>query len=233
MDTDALIHRLARNIAAVRARIDAACTRAGRDPASVALLPATKTAGAGMLRAFMALGITRFGENQVRQAGIKAEALGPGARFDMIGHLQRNKVKTAVKLFETIQSVDSVRLAEEIDRRAAPAVMPVLLEVNVGGEPSKHGVAPGDVFAVLERLQDLAGLRVDGLMTVAPYHDDPERARPCFARLREWRDAARARGLGDGRLATLSMGMSHDLEAAIAEGATVVRVGSALLEGVQ
>jgi pyridoxal phosphate enzyme (YggS family) len=196
------------------------------------MLPATKYATVEIMRGLVNIGLREFGENQVKHAEEKAAALGGEAVFHMIGHLQRNKVKRAVKLFRSIQSVDSLRLAEAISQRAAGAPMPVLLEVNVAREQQKYGLSCSEVFPALEAITPLPGLRVAGFMTVPPYAEDPEEVRPYFRRLREIRDEAQRRGLGDGKLEVLSMGMSNDFSVAVEEGATVVRIGSALFKGV-
>ncbi len=219
------------NLASVRARIDARCRACRRDPATVLLLPATKYAGVEVIRALLGLGLREFGENQVRDAERKAAALGPGIEFHMIGHLQRNKAARALRLFRAIHSLDSLRLAEEIDRRAAGRSVRALIEVNVAGDERKHGFAPLEVLPAMEAMRGLGSLRIEGFMTVPPFETDPERVRPCFGELRRLRDEARRRGLGDGRLAALSMGMSNDFETAIEEGATIVRIGSALFAG--
>ena len=177
----------------------------------------------------LALGVTDLGENRVQEAEAHVDTLGrPAARWHMIGHMQRNKAARAVELFDRIHSVDGVEVARALSRHAQAAGRTVraLIEVNVGGEASKFGVAPGGVTALLERALTLPGLAVDGLMTVAPQTERPEQARPHFARLRELRDEA-ARSLGRA-LPELSMGMSADFMVAVEEGATMVRVGTAL-----
>ncbi|HNS00507.1 MAG TPA: YggS family pyridoxal phosphate-dependent enzyme [Planctomycetota bacterium] len=222
---------LGANLASLRARIGARCRACGRDPAEVSLLPATKYAGVAVLRALAGLGVSAFGENQVLAAERKAAALPPGIEFHLIGHLQRNKVARALRVFRAIHSVDSLRLAAEIDRRARDRPARVLIEVNVGGEERKHGFAPEDAIPAVAAMRSYAGLRIEGFMTVPPFETDPEKVRPFFAALRRLRDEARRLGLGDGKLAALSMGMSNDFETAIEEGATLVRIGSALYAG--
>jgi len=223
---------LSRNLARIRDAIDRRCRSAGRDPREVRLLPATKYASVEIMEALLELGVTEFGENQVKHAEEKAARLGDRAVFHLIGHLQRNKVKRALRLFRSIQSLDSVRLAEEISKRSGASTIPVLVEVNVAEESRKYGFAPSEVFEALRTIDSLPGLRVEGFMTVAPYTEDPESVRPYFRRLREIRDEARRLGLGDGKLDVLSMGMSNDFPVAVEEGATVIRVGSLLFEGV-
>jgi pyridoxal phosphate enzyme (YggS family) len=214
---------IAANVAAVRARIEAAAHRAGRDPASVTLIAVSKTFPAEAVAAAIAAGIRDIGENRVQEAETKrpaVEATGAApARWHLIGHLQSNKVKPALHTFDILHSVDAPRLAETISRHAS-APVDILLEVNVAGEASKYGLSPDAVAAALERIRALPNLNPCGLMTVAPAVDDPEQVRPVFHRLRELRDA-----LG---LAELSMGMTHDFEVAVEEGATMVRVGRAI-----
>jgi hypothetical protein len=226
------------NIARVRERIATAARRAGRDPREITLVAVTKTVPADRVRAAWELGVTDFGENRVQEAVAKiplvipegeAEAGRPGPRWHMIGHLQRNKVKHVIPLFDIIHSVDSVRLAREIDRRAGRAekVMPVLLEVNVAGEATKYGFAPEEVFAAVEEIKELPHLEIQGLMTVPPIAEDPEEVRPHFRRLRELRDEL-ARRFPALNWHHLSMGMTDDFEVAIEEGATMVRIGRAI-----
>jgi len=209
-------------IAAVRARIAAACERGGRGPGEVTIIAVTKGFGPDSVRAAVAAGLRDIGENRVQEAEVKRAALPdlPGdVRWHMIGHLQTNKVKTALSLFDTIQSVDSIHLAEAISRRA-PAPVPAFLEVNVAGEASKTGFTPSDLPSAYEAIGRLSGLDVRGLMTVAPISAAPEDVRPVFRKL-----AAEARQLG---LQELSMGMTDDFEVAVEEGATYVRLGRLL-----
>jgi PLP dependent protein len=224
---------LAGRIHAVRGRIASAALRAGRSPQEVTLVAVTKTVPPAVIRAAYDLGLRTFGENRVQEANGKLAALDlPGARWELIGHLQTNKAERAVQIFARIESVDSVRLAELLNDRAAEhgRSMPCLLEVNTGGEASKSGFAPEAVLEAARRIALLPHLRLEGLMTIAPITDNPENARPYFRRLRELRDALRRSiPLGeDGGWAELSMGMTDDFEAAIAEGATLVRIGRAL-----
>ena len=210
---------VSRNLAAIRRAIAAAAEAAGRDPASVALVAVTKTVPVAGIAAALAAGQTTFGENRVQEALPKIAALaGTPARFHLIGHLQTNKAR-AVAPFAMIESIDSLRLAEAVSARLT-APMPVLLEVNVAGEASKDGFAPEDVAEALPALAALPRLRVAGLMTVAPLAANAEDLRPVFRRLRTLRDA-----LG---LEHLSMGMTNDFAIAIAEGATIVRIGRAI-----
>ena len=220
---------VAGNLATVRARIAAAAEAAGRDPAGVELVAVSKTFPVAALKAAMEAGQTVFGENRVQEALPKIEALagiegpdGARPRFHLVGHLQTNKARQA-GAFDMIESVDSLRLAVALERRL-PRPMPVLLEVNVAGEASKHGFAPDEVGPALAAIAPLAKLDVVGLMTVAPLVADADAARPVFRALRRLRDAEAGR-LGMGQL---SMGMSNDFAVAVAEGATIVRLGRAI-----
>jgi len=211
-----------------RDRIAAAASAAGRPPGSVRLLPASKTVPAERLREFFDAGQHVFGENRIQEARAKIPALPAACRWHFIGGLQRNKVRDAVAWFDLIHSVDSLPLLEEIDHKARTAgkIQAVLIEVNVAGESSKHGCAPEQAASLIARANSLPSVEVQGLMTVAPYHEDPEETRPHFARLNALRGQLEdAHGW---KLPELSMGMTHDYAAAIAEGATLVRIGSGL-----
>jgi pyridoxal phosphate enzyme (YggS family) len=213
----------------VLARITDACARAGRDPSDIELVAVSKTVPAERLRAAVTAGLTTLGENRVQEAETKVDAV-PGASWHLVGPLQKNKARRALEIFGTIQSIDSVELAARLDRIAAEVRpntrVPVLLEVNIDGDPAKSGFATADVERSLDAILDLARLDVRGLMTIGRLVERPEDARPTFAGLRELSDRLRAR---DGRLgATLSMGMTDDFEVAVEEGATIVRVGRAL-----
>jgi pyridoxal phosphate enzyme (YggS family) len=214
----------------VRARIDGAAARAGRDPASVALVAVSKKMPPSDVAAALAAGQRDFGENYGQELRDKRAALevdAPGARWHFIGPLQANKVKYVAGKVAMIHSIDSVELLDEIDRRA-PAPQDCLVQVNVAGEDRKRGVAPADLPALLDRFSALARVRCVGFMLIPPLADDAEASRPHFAALRRLRDAERARPRPNVDLAHLSMGMSHDFELAIAEGATLVRVGTAI-----
>ncbi len=219
-------------LAAVRDRIARAAARAGRRAEDVTLIAISKTFPASAVREAFALGLRDFGENKVQEAESKVRELpdlvAAGARFHLVGHLQGNKAKKAVPIFDRIHSVDSIDLAGRLDRLAAEAgrTLAVLVQVDLGKEATKTGLDDAGLLAALEALRALRALRVDGLMTLPPATEDPEGARPFFARLRDYRDRAAREGLLAG--GELSMGMSHDLEVAIEEGATMVRVGTAL-----
>ncbi|HLZ73205.1 MAG TPA: YggS family pyridoxal phosphate-dependent enzyme [Dehalococcoidia bacterium] len=213
---------IAANLETVRGRIARAAARAGRDPASVRLVAISKTYGPEAVLAAWNAGQRDFGENRVQEAEEKIPAVAAGGArpvWHLVGHLQTNKVRPALQLFDILQSVDSLHLAEALQRRSVDPV-PVLIEVNAGGEASKGGFAPEETADAIAALRSLTHLRVQGLMTVAPPVSDPEAVRPVFREL-----ASLARRL---ELPELSMGMSGDFEVAIAEGATLVRIGTAI-----
>lgn len=211
---------LAESLASVRLRIERAAARARRDPQSVLLLAVTKVFPAQAIRDAYTLGLRDFGENYVREFEGKAPQLAdlPGARFHLIGHLQSNKSKRAAELFQTIQTVDSAKLARRLNDAATP--LDVMIEVKLSPEDAKSGAGPEALPGVLAAIRELPHLRLAGLMTMPPWSDDAEASRPYFRRLRELAEAHGVQGL--------SMGMSHDLETAIEEGSTCVRVGTAL-----
>ena len=216
------------NYASLRERIAAACARTGRDPASVTLMAVSKHQPPEAVEAALAAGLTCFGENRVQEAKAKIPLCPGRARWQLIGHLQSNKCRDAVALFGMIQSVDSLALAQELDKHCEKAAktLPVLLEVNVAGEASKFGYTPTALLAELATLNQLPRLEIHGLMTIAPYTPTPERVRPVFRRLRELKtECEQLLGVP---LPQLSMGMSGDFEVAIEEGATCVRIGTAL-----
>ena len=219
----------AARVAAVRARIDAAAARAGRDPGEVRLLPVSKTVPSDRLRAAVATGMTLLGENKVQEAARKSQELVDlGVSWALIGHLQTNKARDVVAFATEFHALDSVRLAEALDRRlrAAGRGLDVFVQVNTSAEESKSGLPPEEVLGFLAELPRFETLRVRGLMTLAIRSDDAERVRACFRLLRTLRDRAREEDLiGPGEL---SMGMSGDYEMAIEEGATTVRVGQAI-----
>jgi len=225
---------IAARLTAVRGRIAAAAGRAGRDPLSVTLVAVSKFHPVSAIEEAYACGQRHFGENRVQEAEEKKGLLGPliesadPLRLELIGALQSNKVRKAVAAVSRIQSIDSADLGARVGRVAVEMgrVMPVLIQVDLAGEATKSGVPEAELPAVLASLRGVSGLSVDGLMAIPPFLEDPEDVRPYFKRLRELRDQAVARGLLAG--GELSMGMSHDFEAAIEEGATIVRVGTAI-----
>ena len=219
---------LAANLASVQQRIQAACGRAGRDPASVLLLAVSKGQPPESVSALAELGPSWFGENRVQEAKAKIGRCPGRLHWQMVGHLQTNKAREAVRLFEMIQSVDSLHLAAEINACAdkSAKTMPVLLEVNVAGEASKSGYRPEALLSDLAAINALPRLEIHGLMTIAPWTPTPEKVRPVFRRLRELK--SRCEELLGAPLLHLSMGMTGDFEVAIEEGATMVRLGTAL-----
>lgn len=222
------------DIALVRERIAAAARRAGRRPEEIALMAVTKTISPDRIRAAYAAGPRLFGENRVQEFAEKAGALRDlqGAEWHMIGHLQTNKAAKAAELFSAVDSVDSLRLSEKLDAAAKPLrkKLAVLIEINVGGEAAKSGVAPEspELEQILQAAPRLESLEFRGLMTVPPFSEDPQQARPYFRRLRQLRDQIAARRLPGIGMDVLSIGMSHDFELAIEEGSTCVRVGTAI-----
>ena len=206
----------------VQQRIAAAAQRVGRSADEITLVAVTKKVEPERIEQALAAGITVFGESKVQEAKAKIPLVSGRAHWHMIGHLQTNKARDAVTLFELIHSVDSVKLAGELNKCAdrIGKTQPVLLEVNVSGEASKFGIKPEDLEPALEEINAMPRLEVHGLMTIAPYTDDPQKVRPHFRRLRDLRDRL--------QLTHLSMGMTHDFEVAIEEGATLVRIGTAI-----
>jgi len=206
----------------IEQRISKAAERAGRSPAEITVVGVTKTVDAGVIEQAFQAGMRHFGESRIQEAKGKISrlaALQPRPVWHLVGHLQTNKARLATELFDMIHSIDSIRLAEAISQYAKQK-MPILIEVNVSGEASKYGFGPDEVGPAIEQVARLPHLEIRGLMTIAPYTDDAEEARPVFQRLRELRDS-----LG---LEHLSMGMTDDFEAAIEEGATMVRIGRAI-----
>ncbi len=221
-------------LAAIRDRMESACRRAGRRLSDVTLVAVTKTRTVDEVASAVEAGVEDLGENRVQEAEVKYPSLtslethdGSRPRFHLVGHLQKNKVRKAVALFDRIHSLDSVELGQKIDSTAEELgkVQPVLVQVDLASEPTKFGLPEKELLPSLENLTGLPRLRVDGLMVLPPFEPDPESVRPYFRRLRELGAAAFGRGLA-GR--ELSMGMSHDFEVAIEEGATFIRVGTAL-----
>jgi pyridoxal phosphate enzyme (YggS family) len=211
----------------VREKIHAAAVRTGREPSSVTLVAVSKTVRVEAIRQAIEAGITVLGENRVQEARDKIAALSDRVTWHLVGHLQTNKARPAVRLFEMIHSLDSVRLAQELDKHGGQAGKTVrcLVEVNLGGEEQKSGTTEEGVRALLEAAAQLVHLRIEGLMAMPPWLPDPEQVRPFFRRLRILRDKLEAEGY---RLPELSMGMTHDFDVAIEEGATLVRIGTAI-----
>jgi len=225
---------IAENIRHVHERIAAAARRAGRNPQEIGLLAVSKTFPAEHIRQAYEAGIRIFGENRVQEFSAKAEAVRElrDAQWHMIGHLQTNKAAKAVELFSAVDSVDSWKLAEKLNLAAQKIgkKLAVLIEVNVGGEEAKSGIAPDkpELEQILQSAPEFDHLAIHGLMTIPPFTEDPQQARPYFRKLRELRDNIASRKLPGISMGTLSMGMSHDFEVAIEEGSTCVRVGTAI-----
>jgi pyridoxal phosphate enzyme (YggS family) len=223
---------IADRVAAVRERIARAAARAGRRPQDVTLVAVSKTFPPEAVREAFAAGLRDFGENRVQEAEGKVAALSAeraaGLRWHLVGHLQSNKARKAVPLFDLVHSLDGADLGRRLEHIAAEQQrrLRALVQVDLAGEASKSGLAEGELFSALEDLRELKAVSVVGLMVLPPFEEEPERARPFFRRLRELRDEAARRSLLGGQ--ELSMGMSHDFEVAIEEGATIVRVGTAI-----
>lgn len=219
---------LAANMKALETRIQAACGRAHRDAATVQILAVSKGQPPEKIQAAAELGLMVFGENRIQEAKAKIGRCASKLRWHMIGHLQSNKCRDAVHFFEMIQSVDSLEIAQEINKSAEKAAktMAVLLEVNVVGEASKFGFSPEELLAHLSAINTLRKIEIHGLMTIAPWTPEPEKVRPVFRRLRELKKECE--GVLGAPLPQLSMGMSGDFEVAIEEGATLVRIGTGL-----
>ena len=226
---------IADRVAAVRERLSRAAERASREPSSVTLVAVSKTFPAQDVRTAFRAGLRDFGENRVQEAEPKIEALADlaaaGLRWHLIGHLQSNKARRAAALFDAVQSVDSLDLGRRLARAAQEAgrELRALVQVDLAGEQTKFGLPEEQLMPALEGLRGSAGIRIEGLMVLPPFFDEPEQARPFFRRLRGLAEQAAAAGLLAGR--ELSMGMSHDFEIAVEEGATMVRVGTAIFGG--
>ncbi|MCK4463558.1 MAG: YggS family pyridoxal phosphate-dependent enzyme [Candidatus Omnitrophica bacterium] len=213
-----------KNLEIVRRNIEAAARKAGRNPKDARLICVTKEANSSQILDALSHGVTELGENRVKDAVLKHRAIAGKATWHLIGHLQTNKVKDAVRMFALIHSVDSLRLAQYIDKEARKSgkVQEVLIEVNVSGEKAKFGISPDGLGKMLESIKDLGNIKVKGLMTVTPLTDNPQNSRPHFKSLKELRDRY--------SLKELSMGMTQDYEVAVEEGATMVRVGTAIFQ---
>jgi pyridoxal phosphate enzyme (YggS family) len=225
------MNTIAARLTALRARIRSAAAAVGRGADEIRLVAVGKTFPAAAIGEAIAAGVSDIGENYIQEARDKFEALRAiPVRWHFIGHLQTNKTKQAVRMFNLIHTLDSYRLALEIDRCACKAqkVQSALIQVNVAGEASKSGVAPEEALPLVRRVAALENIRVEGLMTLPPYFNAPEKVRPFFAALRRLRDRIAAEHIPGIGLQELSMGMTGDFEAAIAEGATIVRIGTAL-----
>jgi hypothetical protein len=219
----------------INERTARACARAGRSTDEITLVAVSKTIAPDRIRVAIEAGVRTLGENRVQEAALKIPALksvteSVQAEWHLIGHLQSNKARRAVELFDVVQSVDSLELGERLNRVAAEMnkQLPVFVQVNIGSEQSKSGLPADEVLPVCEQLSSLASLELRGLMTVPPFPDNPEEVRPFFRQLRQLRDEAQRAGVVGERFRDLSMGMSHDFEIAIEEGATLIRIGTAI-----
>ena len=224
--------QLAARLTAVRERIAAAANSCGRDPDEVKLIAISKTHPTSVIRTVIELGASDLGENRVQEAEGKIAEIGrEHVRWHLVGHLQANKARRAVNLFEVIHSLDSLDLAQRLDRLCAEEgreKLSVLIQVDLGQEETKSGIDESELTHMVEGLKSLTHLELIGLMTLPPFFDDTEQSRPFFRRLRELRDELESRGAFGNRKGELSMGMTHDFEIAIQEGATMVRIGTAI-----
>ena len=221
--------QISSNINIIKQRIAAAAQRAGRDPLSIKLMAVTKTVEPERIGTAIEAGLTMLGENYVQEAKDKITIIGDRAQWHMIGHLQTNKAKYAVKLFDYVHSVDRLELAQELDKRAGQInrKLNVLIEVN-SGEESKSGIEKTQALELVRQVAHLPNLTLRGLMTMAPYSDNPENSRPYFKALRDLRDDIVRAGIAGISMEELSMGMTDDFEVAIEEGATIIRIGRAI-----
>ncbi|MFA4911820.1 MAG: YggS family pyridoxal phosphate-dependent enzyme [Desulfobacteria bacterium] len=222
--------QVADNLLSVKERIEKAALKAGRAPGEVKLVAVSKTVGIEEIRDAISAGATILGESYVQEAKEKTGEIGHKVQWHMIGHLQTNKVKQAINLFDMIHSVDRIGLAEEIDKRAKQSDkrVSVLIQVNISQETTKSGIERDRAISLVSEVAKLTNLKVEGLMTMPPYFDDPEDARPYFKSLRELKEEIEGEGFVNISMKELSMGMSNDFEIAIEEGATIIRVGTAI-----
>ncbi|MEW6101431.1 MAG: YggS family pyridoxal phosphate-dependent enzyme [Candidatus Omnitrophota bacterium] len=226
------------NILRIKERISFVCSKIGRDPESIIIIAAAKARPLNQIQDAVAAGVSDIGENRVQEAVVKYNNLSPAAyclrpiHWHMIGHLQSNKVKEAVRIFDLIQSVDSLHLAEGINKEAQKInkIQDILVEVNTSGESSKFGLNPQEAFETIKQILEFKNISVKGLMTIAPIADNPDKARPYFKKLRNLMEEINVRQNTQGAIRILSMGMSDDFEAAIEEGANMVRLGRAIFE---
>ncbi|HEX7295428.1 MAG TPA: YggS family pyridoxal phosphate-dependent enzyme [Pyrinomonadaceae bacterium] len=213
-------------------RINVAAVRAKRSVSEITLIAISKTHSADRIRIAIDCGAIDIGENRLQEAEPKILEIGRDrVHWHLVGHLQANKARKAVRLFDVIHSVDSIDLAKRLDRLCIEEqreVLPILVQINLGGEKTKSGIDKRDIYALVEAIEQCQRLRLMGLMSVPPYFEDPNDVRPFFSRLRELRDQLKERGAFADRIGELSMGMTHDFEVAIEEGATMVRIGTAI-----
>jgi len=222
--------QVADRFAKVLERINSAATRVGRDPSSIIVVGATKSVDVERIKAAINAGLKHIGENYVQEAMRKYEAIGDAVKWHFIGHLQTNKAKYVVRFFEVVQSLDRISLAEELSKRALMLgrKIDVLIQVNIGAEETKFGVPPEDAIDFIKAAAKFEGIRIRGLMCIPPYKDDPEDVRPYFRKMVWLAEAVTKAKISNVSMDYLSMGMSHDFEVAIEEGANMVRIGSAI-----
>jgi pyridoxal phosphate enzyme (YggS family) len=219
------------NLEKIQQRIRDAAIRVNRNPNTIRLIAVSKTVPVNRIQEAIEAGITLFGESYIQEARTKIESIGrDGIVWHFIGHLQTNKAKYAVRLFDMIHSVDRLSLAQELDKRAKKEnrILPILIQVDIAKEATKHGTVPENLLSLLQQIAPLANLSVRGLMTMPPYFDEPENARPYFRALKNLQIRIKEAGIPNIRLEELSMGMTGDFEAAVEEGATMVRIGTAI-----
>ena len=221
---------LADNIIKIKQRIEKACQKVGRSPEEITLVAVTKTVGIDAIKHALSCGIQHIGENRVQEAEQKFAQIGEKATWHLIGHLQTNKVKKALEIFDVIHSVDSLHLAEEINKRAIQMQREIqcLVEVKTSEEATKFGASPEGTIELIQQIAQFPGIRIQGLMTIGAFLPDPEQVRPCFQVLRELRDEVERTGIDRVTMKYLSMGMTNDFEVAIEEGANMIRVGRAI-----
>jgi PLP dependent protein len=222
---------ISENFALIRRKIAAAAARAGRKPGEVRIVAAAKGQGREKIEEALAAGIKIIGHNYLQEAYKELPGtVVPDVEFHMIGHLQKNKAGKAVELFKVVQTVDDAKLAEALNRRAEAAnrIMGVMIQMNLAGEEQKSGISENEVERLVTAIRDLPSLKLLGMMTMPPFFDDPDRARPYFGRLRELREKLIGSGILTPEMSQLSMGMSGDFEVAVEEGATLVRIGTVL-----
>jgi len=218
------------NLEKIKQQIRAKSKLVGRDPQEITLVAVAKTVEVDRIEEAIASGVTIVGESRVQEANEKYRKVGNKVIWHLVGHLQRNKAKDAVKIFDLIHSVDSVKLANEIDKQARNGgkIQKILIEVNVSGEESKYGLSPEELIPFLKEISELANIRVKGLMTMAPLYENPDYSRPHFRKLRELMEKVKAQNIINVEMKYLSMGMTNDFEVAIEEGSNMVRIGRAI-----
>ena len=224
---------IAENVQSVRRRIAKSCEKSGKDPEEIKLICVTKTASIVQIEEVLGLGIKIVGENRVQDAIAKHAVIGDKAEWHLVGHLQTNKVRDAVSVFSLIHSVDSIRLARELDKEAGKIgkIQDILIQVNTSGEISKFGIEPCAAESLIKEISIYPNINIKGLMTIAPEAEDPETVRPYFSALRELMHKINTLCLVPCALRLLSMGMTNDFEVAVEEGSNMVRIGRAILEG--